>query len=90
MNLDYWNELATRYDKAHSALPKLPNYAILDCRKMGKVVSELLAKADTERINCRRLRRTTAKFEKLINEAEIALQNFEAHVVFAQLLNKDI
>lgn len=89
MNLEYWDELSARCDRAYAQIPKLPPYATQDCRKMGKAVLELLTKADTEKINCRRLHRVTVKFEELMNQAEQALHNFEAHVVFAQLLKKD-
>ena len=90
MNLEYRDELAERYSIAYSAMKKVPSFAYSDCRKMAQAVYELLTKADVERINCRRLKRTTDKFVKLMQDAEKALDNFEAHIVFAQLMKKDI
>jgi REP element-mobilizing transposase RayT len=56
---------------------------------MSDHVHNLLSAADHERVNCRRRRFVTLRFEHLMQQAQEALQNLEGHVILATLMRKD-
>jgi REP element-mobilizing transposase RayT len=89
MQLEYWDELNARLHKCTSGLARLPRHTILDCRRMSDHVHNLLSAADHERVNCRRRRFVTLRFEHLMQQAQEALQNLEGHVILATLMRKD-
>ena len=88
MKLEDWEEANTRLDICLKSLGKVPRHTRADCKRMSQVVRHFLQLADQERVNCRRKRCVTTKFEQLMTQAQEALNNFESHVIFASLLKE--
>ena len=44
-------------------------------------------KMDQERVECRRLKKETARYQELKNNLEEVLAHLEKHITFASLLN---
>jgi len=57
-----------------------------DLDKMLKTVREALDGLDSETVECRRLRKPTARYEQLKEVAESRLVNLEQHITLALLL----
>ena len=88
MNLEDWQSLHDRLDQAH----RNSIGATIGAREfwiMHRAVSEKLSLANAEWVNCRRRGRGSYKFDELLQQAEEALKNFEAHILMAKLMHKE-
>lgn len=57
-----------------------------DLDRMLKTVKEALDNLDSETVECRRLRKPTARYEQLKEVAESRITNLEQHLTLAMLL----
>jgi hypothetical protein len=57
-----------------------------DLDRMLKTVREALDDLDRESVECRRVHRTTARYEQLKTLADERMSNLEKHIVFARLV----
>lgn len=57
-----------------------------DLDRMLKTVKEALDELDRESVECRRIHRTTARYEQLKITADERISNLEKHIVFARLV----
>lgn len=57
-----------------------------DLDRMLKTVKEALDELDRESVECRRIHRTTARYEQLKIIADERISNLEKHIVFARLV----
>lgn len=88
MNLEDWQNLHDRLDSAHRNIIGI-RAGHQDLRRMHRTVSGKLTEADKEWVNCRRRGIGSSKFDRLLNEAEEALKNFEGYIMFAKLMHKE-
>lgn len=57
-----------------------------DLLRMLKVADSALAKLDNESVECRRLNKSTSRYETLKKEAEELVSNLEKHLTLARLM----
>ena len=88
MKLEDWYELNSRLQQSLERIERLPRFVRRDLRRMSRPAIDLLRQADQERVICRRRRNLTPQFERLMQQAQEALTNFEGHVIFASLLKE--
>jgi hypothetical protein len=53
---------------------------------MVKGVDQAIVAADMESVECRRLKRETARYRELVQTVKDRLTNLEQHITFANLL----
>jgi len=58
-----------------------------DLTKMHNTVLAIFEEISRESVECRRMHKTTARYEKLILNATAQLEHLEKYLVFACLLN---
>jgi hypothetical protein len=88
MNLEDWQRLHDRLDQAH----RNSIGSRLGAREffvMHRSVYQKLQEANGEWVNCRRRGRGSPRFDQLLEQAEEALKNFEAHILLAKLMYKE-
>ncbi len=88
MNLENWQEFSDRLDQAHSKALKL-KFGVKELWTMYRNVQSQLKLASMEMVECRRRKKATEKYMEIMQQAEEALKNFEAHVILATLMKKD-
>jgi predicted nucleic acid-binding Zn-ribbon protein len=81
------DELFQRLDSAERAIAAVKNkVARKDLLKMTRAVDQAIVAADMESVECRRLKRETARYQELIQTVKDRLTNLEQHITFANLL----
>jgi hypothetical protein len=81
------DELFQRLDQAERAIAAVKNkVARKDLLKMVKGVDQAIVAADMESVECRRLKRETARYRELVQTVKDRLTNLEQHITFANLL----
>jgi hypothetical protein len=81
------DELFQRLDQAEKAIAAVKNkVARKDLLKMVKGVDQAIVAADMESVECRRLKRETARYRELVQTVKDRLTNLEQHITFANLL----
>jgi predicted nucleic acid-binding Zn-ribbon protein len=81
------DELFQRLDQAEKAIAAVKNkVARRDLLKMVKGVDQAIVAADMESVECRRLKRETARYRELVQTVKDRLTNLEQHITFANLL----
>ncbi len=88
MDLGDWQILHDRLDTAHRNIIGT-KIGARDFWRMHRAVYEYLQEADREWVNCRRRGKGSPKFDKLLIDAELALKNFEGHILLAKLMDKE-
>lgn len=56
-----------------------------DLLRMLGAVDSALNHLDSESVECRRLKRTTARYNELEQKAQLLVENLEQHLTFARL-----
>lgn len=56
-----------------------------DLLRMLGAVDSALNQLDSESVECRRLKRTTARYDELKQKAQLLVENLEQHLTFARL-----
>jgi hypothetical protein len=81
------NELFERLDSAEKAIATVKNkVARRDLLKMIRAVDQAVVAADMESVECRRMRKETARYKELVKTVADLLTNLEQHITFANLL----
>jgi hypothetical protein len=81
------DELLQRLDRAKQAMANVKKKVVRqDLLKMVRVVDCAIVAADRERVECRRLRRETLRYQELVKNVNDLLTNLEQHITFAKLL----
>jgi hypothetical protein len=81
------DEIFQRLDQAEKAIATVKNkVARRDLLKMARGVDQAIVAADMESVECRRLRKETARYKELVQKANDLLTNLEQHITFASLL----
>jgi hypothetical protein len=88
MELKNWQEFSDRLNQAHLQALKL-KFGVKELWTMYRNVQSQLKLASMEMVECRRRNKATAKYTEIMQQAEEALKNFEAHVILATLMKKD-
>jgi hypothetical protein len=88
MDLADWQHLHDRLDQAHRNIIGT-RFGARDFFIMHRAVMNKLQQANAEWVNCRRRGQGSPKFDSLLQQAEEALKNFEAHILIAKLMNKE-
>ena len=82
------DEIFQRLDSAERAIATVKNkVAQRDLLKMTRGVARAIVAADMESVECRRLRKETARYRELVQTVKDRLTNLEQHITFACLLN---
>jgi hypothetical protein len=88
MNLEDWQLLQDRLDRAHKNTLNM-SFGIKDLWRMHRAVYDKLRLADAEWVNCRRRGQASPRFDELLAQAEEAMKNFEGHILLAKLMDKE-
>ena len=81
-------QLAQRLSDAKVRIGNLKNKtARRDLTKMHNTVLAIFEEISRESVECRRMHKTTTRYEKLILNATDQLEHLEKYLVFACLLN---
>jgi hypothetical protein len=81
------DELFQRLDRAEKAIAAVKNkVARRDLLKMTRGVDQAIVAADMESVECRRLKRETARYRESVQKVNDLLTNLEQHITFANLL----
>ena len=81
------DELFQRLDRAERQIATVKHkVARRDLLKMIKAVDVAIVAVDQESVECRRLRRETARYKELVQKVNELLTNLEQHITFASLL----
>lgn len=56
-----------------------------DLLRMLGAVDSALNQLDSESVECRRLKRTTSRYDELEQKAQLLVENLEQHLTFARL-----
>ena len=81
------DELFQRLDRAERAIATVKNkVARRDLLKMVKAIDRAIVAADMESVECRRLKKETARYRELVQNVNDLLTNLEQHITFASLL----
>jgi hypothetical protein len=81
------DELFQRLDQAEKHIAQVKNkVARKDLLKMTRAVDQAIVAADMESVECRRLRKETARYKELVQKVGNLLTNLEQHITFANLL----
>lgn len=77
-----------RIDNAYSQIAGVKNkLARRDLLVMLRSTEAAYTKLDKERVECRRLKKETVKYQDLLRNFEELLAHLEKHITFASLLN---
>ena len=82
--MDYSKRIDTAYTQIGAVKSKL---ARRDLLMMLRAAEAAYTKMDQERVECRRLKKETARYQELKNNLEEVLAHLEKHITFASLLN---
>jgi cell division FtsZ-interacting protein ZapD len=81
------DELFQRLDRAERAIATVKHkVARRDLLKMVKAIDRAIVAADMESVECRRVKKETARYRELIQNVNDLLTNLEQHITFASLL----
>lgn len=81
------DELFQRLDRAERAIATVKNkVARRDLLKMVKAIDKAIVAADMESVECRRVKKETARYRELVQNVNDLLTNLEQHITFASLL----
>ena len=81
-------QLAQRLSDAKVRIGNLKNKTVRrDLTKMHNTVLSIFEEISRESVECRRMHKTTTRYEKLILNATDQLEHLEKYLVFACLLN---
>ena len=82
--MDYDKRIDTAYTQISAVKNKL---ARRDLLMMLRSTEAAYTKLDKESVECRRLKKETAKYQELLKNFEELLAHLEKHITFASLLN---
>lgn len=82
--MDYSKRIDDAYTQISAVKSKL---ARRDLLMMLRVADAAYTKLDIESVECRRLHKTTAKYQELEKNLVEVLDHLEKHITFASLLN---
>ena len=82
--MDYDKRIDTAYSQISTVKNKL---ARRDLLIMLRATEAAYTKMDKESVECRRLKKETAKYQELLKNFEELLEHLEKHITFASLLN---
>ena len=82
--MDYDKRIDNAYTQISAVKSKL---ARRDLLVMLRATEAAYTKMDQERVECRRLKKETARYQELKNNLEEVLAHLEKHITFASLLN---
>ena len=82
--MDYSKRIDTAYTQIGAVKSKL---ARRDLLMMLRAAEAAYTKMDQERVECRRLKKETARYQELKNNLDEVLAHLEKHITFASLLN---
>ena len=82
--MDYSKRIDTAYTQIGAVKSKL---ARRDLLMMLRAAEAAYTKMDQERVECRRLKKETVKYQELVKNFEEVLEHLEKHITFASLLN---
>lgn len=85
---DQYLQLQLRLDQAQVDIISIDYRLRLDLARMVENVRALMVEASRERVNCNRLRRTTTRYQECLDRAASAIDNLEAHITLAHLINE--
>ena len=81
-------DYSKRIDNAYSQIGAVKSkVARRDLLKMLRATEDAYTKLDKESVECRRLRKETARYRDLHQNFQELLTNLEKHITFASLLN---
>ena len=82
------DDLYQRLTQIETQIPNIKNrQARRELNMMLKSVHAAMTKVDQELVECRRLQRTTLRYQELVAKADQPLKFVEQHLVFAALLS---
>jgi len=82
------DDLSKRIDTAYTKITGIKNkVARRDLLIMMRATESAYTKLDMESVECRRLHRTTPKYNELLKNCEELMDHLEKHITFASLLN---
>jgi hypothetical protein len=82
------DDLRQRVTQIESQIPNIKNrQARRELTMMLKSAHAAITKVDQELVECRRLQRSTVRYQDLIAEADRVLRFVEQHLTFAALMN---
>ena len=82
--MDYDKRIDTAYTQISAVKNKL---ARRDLLMMLRSTEAAYTKLDKESVECRRLKKETARYQELLKNFEELLAHLEKHITFASLLN---
>ena len=82
--MDYDKRIDNAYSQISAVKSKL---ARRDLLIMLRATEAAYTKLDKERVECRRLKKETVKYQDLLQNFEELLAHLEKHITFASLLN---
>ena len=82
--MDYSKRIDTAYTQIGAVKSKL---ARRDLLMMLRAAEAAYTKMDQERVECRRLKKETARYQELEDNLKEVLAHLEKHITFASLLN---
>ena len=82
--MDYDKRIDNAYTQISAVKSKL---ARRDLLIMLRATEAAYTKMDQERVECRRLKKETARYQELKTNLEEVLAHLEKHITFASLLN---
>lgn len=82
--MDYDKRIDTAYTQISAVKNKL---ARRDLLVMLRSTEAAYTRLDKESVECRRLKKETAKYQELLKNFEELLEHLEKHITFASLLN---
>jgi hypothetical protein len=82
--MDYDKRIDNAYTQISAVKSKL---ARRDLLIMLRATEAAYTKLDRESVECRRLKKETAKYQELLKNFEEVLAHLEKHITFASLLN---
>ena len=81
------DELFQRLDSAEKHIAQVKNkVARRDLLKMVRAVDQAVVAADMESVECRRLKKETARYQELVKKVADLVTNLEQHITLASLL----
>ena len=82
--MDYGKRIDNAYTQITAIKSKL---ARRDLLMMLRATESAYTKLDKESVECRRLKKETARYQELLKNFEEVLEHLEKHITFASLLN---
>jgi hypothetical protein len=80
--------LVQRYESCCRTIRNLQGSAVVrqDCVRMSRSTHKLLENVSRASVECRRLGKPTAQYQKTIEQAQESVHNLERYVMLAQLM----